>query len=110
MKKILIYFVFSLFISVTHAQTPNAFEVMEKVFVGNPSKNAVKPYIDKVAKMYGYPLNNDNYLKIANMLFNLRKESKSGVTEMQILKHVVLKGSTKISLSQQATISSVQLE
>lgn len=89
---------------------PDAYEIMEGVFIGEPEKEKVQPLIETVMQRYGMTINNENLTRVANMLFALRKESKVGVTEMDILKHIYQKGSAAISLPDQAGLSATTLE
>jgi DNA-directed RNA polymerase subunit RPC12/RpoP len=90
--------------------TQDPYEVMSTIFIGNPQKEQVQPLMDAVLRKYRYELTDDMRLKVANMLFSLRKESAVGVTEMDILKHIYQRGSSDIGLADQAAISSVALE
>ena len=89
---------------------PTAYEMMETAFEGFPSESEIKPMMEDVMKTYNMQVTEENLLKVANMLVVLRKESKVGVTEMEILKHMYQNGSSSISLAEQAAISSVLLE
>lgn len=86
------------------------YEVIHIAFEGFPDKEEVQPMLEAVMRRYDMPVTNDNILKVGNMLVVLRKESKVGVTEMEILKHIYQKGSSSITLPEQAGISSVLLE
>ena len=86
------------------------YEVIHIAFEGFPDKEEVQPMLEAVMKRYNMTVTNDNILKVGNMLVVLKKESKVGVTEMDILKHIYQKGSSSITLPEQAGISSVLLE
>lgn len=106
--------------SISTSQEPNsstsspsdkdAYEVIEGVFEGSPSKSQVQPMIEAVMNRYGMTITNEHTMNVANMLFVLKKESKVGVTEMEILKHIYQHGSSSVTLPEQAAISSVYLE
>lgn len=86
------------------------YEVIHIAFEGFPDKEVVQPMLEEVMKRYNMAITNDNILKVGNMLIVLQKESKVGVTEMEILKHIYQKGSSSITLPEQAAISSLLLE
>lgn len=86
------------------------YEVIHIAFEGFPDKEVVQPMMEAVMKRYNMTITNDNILKVGNMLVVLKQESKVGVTEMDILKHIYQKGSASITLPEQAGISSVLLE
>ncbi len=86
------------------------YEVIHVAFEGFPDKEVVQPMMEAVMKRYNMTITNDNILKVGNMLVVLKKESVVGVTEMDILKHIYQKGSSSITLPEQAGISSVLLE
>lgn len=86
------------------------YQVIETTFDGNPEKEKVQPMLEAVMERYKMSVTNDNILRVSNMLFVLKKESKVGVTEMEILKHIYQKGSSAIDLPTQAALSSSYLE
>jgi len=86
------------------------YEVIHIAFEGFPDKEEVQPMLEAVMKRYGMTVTNDNIIKVGNMLVTLRQDSKVGVTEMEILKHIYQKGSSSITLPEQAGVSSVLLE
>jgi len=86
------------------------YEVIHIAFEGFPDKEEVQPIMEAVIKRYNMTITNDNILKVGNMLVVLKKESKVGVTEMDILKHIYQKGSASVTLPEQAGISSTILE
>lgn len=91
-------------------ENPNAYEMMEVAFDGYPSTNDIKPMMESVMKTYNMQVTEENLQKVASMLVSLRKESKVGVTEMEILKHIYQNGSTTNSLPDQAAVSFLHLE
>lgn len=88
---------------------PDPYEMMESVFLGNPSVSEIKPLIEGVLKKYSLPFTDEYRLKVGSMLVSLRKHNEGKVTEMQILKHIYYYGSNKISLPDQAGYSVVSL-
>ncbi len=86
------------------------YEVIHIAFEGFPDKEVVQPMMEAVMKRYNMTITNDNILKVGNMLVVLKQESKVGVTEMDILKHIYQKGSASVTLPEQAGISSTILE
>jgi hypothetical protein len=91
-------------------ENPTSYEIMETAFEDFPSESEIKPMMEDVMKTYNMQVTEENLLKVANMLVVLRKESKIGVTEMDILKHIYQNASTSNSLPEQAAISSLYLE
>lgn len=102
--------------TMTSSSTPSQiadkdhYKVIHMAFDGFPDKEDIQPMLEAVMKRYNIPTTNDNILKVGNILVVLRKESNVGVTEMEILKHIYQKGSSAITLPEQAGISSVLLE
>lgn len=80
------------------------------VFTGRPDKEDIEPQLEAVMNLYNIPITDDNLLKIANMLYVLKKESKVGVTELQILKNIYQTGYTGNTLEYQAALSATLLE
>jgi len=78
--------------------------MMEVAFEGYPSTNDIKPMMESIMKKYDLEITEENLQKVASMLVSLRKASKVGVTEIELLKHIYQKGSDKISLPDQAGI------
>jgi len=87
-----------------------AYELMETAFEDYPNESEIKPMMEDVMKTYKMQVTDENLQKVASMLINLRKESKVGVTEMEILKHMYQNGSATNTLPDQATISFLYLE
>lgn len=85
------------------------YEIMNVAFVGNPKISEIKPLMESVMDNYNLPQTNENKLKVGSMLVALRKSNTVGVTEMDILKHIYLYGSNKLTLPEQAGISSTLL-
>ena len=88
----------------------NAYEVMETAFEGYPSKEKIKPMLEEVMKRYGMPVNNENLLHAANVLVAMKNESKVGVTEMDVLKHIYQHGSASGDYVTNIAISATILE
>jgi Skp family chaperone for outer membrane proteins len=91
-------------------ENPTAYEMMETAFEDFPSESKIKPMMEDVMKTYNMQVTEENLQKVASMLIGLRKESKVGVTEMEILKHIYQNGSTTNSLPDQAAVSFLYLE
>jgi len=81
-----------------------------------PPKHATLPEIkekmDAVLTFYKLPLTGDNYLRAGNTLASLRKASNKGVTEMDIVTHMIISdtGWQGVSFDDQAGISAKSLE
>jgi hypothetical protein len=91
----------------------NASEPYEKIhiaFEGFPDIESVKPLLEAVMKRHNITINNENILKCANVLVVFKNDSKVGVTEMEILKHIYQKGSSSIDYPTQAAVSYTYLE
>ncbi|WP_438711041.1 hypothetical protein ACSTS3_21265 [Aquimarina muelleri] len=95
---------------VTKVYQKNAYKKMELAFIGNQKKSDIKPILDKVIRFHGAELTELNREKSASVLISLRKSSKNGITEMDILKHINNNGTEKISFPDQAAISFTLLE
>ncbi len=61
---------------------------MAKEFKGNHRLAYIQQQVDEAFKAYDVAINESNYQRCANALIALRKASKNGVTEMDILAHV----------------------
>jgi hypothetical protein len=88
----------------------NAFEKMELAFIGHPSESEIKPILEKVIEFHGGIINEDTRERSASVLISLRKSSKKGVTEMDILKHMAENGASELTYPNQAAISFTLLE
>lgn len=94
----------------TQADQEDPYYIMHIAFEGMPEIEDFKPQLDAVMERYDMEINRDNLLKVANALVVMRKESKVGVTEAEILKHVYQKGTSKISIADQIGLSATILE
>lgn len=90
--------------------TDDAFEKIHIAFEGMPEIEKVKPILEAVMTRYNIVINNDNVLKCANVLVTMKNESKIGVTEMEVLKHMYQRGSSGVDYATQAAISATYLE
>lgn len=63
--------------------------MMETVFEGDHSKAQIKEKMDQVLQAYKLEVSEDNYNTVGSALVAMRKDSKTGVTEMQILDCVI---------------------
>lgn len=90
--------------------TDDAYEKIHLAFEGMPEVERVKPLLDAVMKRYNITINNSNVLKCANVLMVMKKASKVGVTEMEVLKHIYQKGTSTIDYPTQAAMSATYLE
>ncbi len=88
----------------------SAYQKMKLAFIGRPSESEIKPILEKVMKFHGTEINENNREKAASALITLRKSSKNGVSEMDILKHMNLNGAKELSFPDQAAISFTLLE
>ncbi|MBN4051450.1 hypothetical protein JYU16_01405 [bacterium AH-315-M05] len=84
-----------------------AIEMLESVFIGSFSQREIQEKMDAVMTLYKLPLNGENYLKTGNTLTSLRKSSKKGVSEMDIITHMIIAstGWQGVSFDEQAGIS-----
>jgi hypothetical protein len=86
------------------------YQIIDSVFEGYPGKSQVQPMLEAVMKRYNFPVTNDNILKAGNLLCDLKRASKVGVTEMEIVKHMYQQGSAEGYMFEQAGISAATLE
>lgn len=70
------------------APPDSALDKMELVFQGGHSKERIKSKLDQAFRLYGVPINEDNYNRYGSVLVRLRKEI-GGATEMEILDHTI---------------------
>ena len=111
-------FSFALLLSSCNSSTANQkgkvektpYEKMEVVFIGKHTKYEIKSLLEKVMEFHGEEINESNQLKSADALVALRKSSKNGITEMDILNHMNKNGANKLSFPYQAAISFTLLE
>ena len=89
-----------------------AYAMLESVFIGTVSQQEIKEKMDAVMTFYKLPLTGDNYLRAGNTLASLRKASNKGVTEMDIVTHMIIAdtGWQGVSFDDQAGISAKLLE
>lgn len=90
----------------------SALEQMEIAFIGSPSKEKIKEKLDLALQFYSTDITEENYSRAASSLIALRKESKVGVTEMEILDYMIgsyVEG-TNMSFPDMAGISFSALE
>ncbi|MEZ0485404.1 hypothetical protein [Fibrella aquatica] len=78
--------------------------------MGNPRQEVIKPLVELVLRRHKTPLTRENILGLANGLVVMRKDSKSGVTEIAILRHMAKTGSSRLTLAQQLGLSATLLE
>ena len=119
MKKIIRIFTAFVFVMLTvncgnsenkEKETKSVYEKTQTAFENSPRKSEVKPIMEDVMETYNLEITDENIEKTASMLITLRKDSKVGVTEMDILKHMYQNGSKNNSLTDQAAISFTYLE
>ena len=89
-----------------------AIEMLSSVFIGSFSQREIKEKMDAVMTLYKLPLNGENYLKTGNTLTSLRKSSNNGVSEMDIITHMIIAstGWEGVSFEEQVGISARSLE
>jgi len=80
----------------TNVYQKSAYKKMEIAFIGNPKESEIRPILDEVILHHGADLTERNREKSASVLVELRKSSKVGITEMDILKHMHNGGSEMI--------------
>jgi uncharacterized protein YpuA (DUF1002 family) len=91
-------------------EEPSVYEMMETAFEDSPKESEIKPLMEDVMKTYNIEINDKNLEKVASMLIDLRKKSKVGVTEMDILKDIYQNGLSTQNLPDQAALSFLFLE
>ena len=91
-------------------QKASAYEMMEVVFIGKPSKSTIQPLLEGVMKKYKLPIAEDNLLRASSALVSLRKNSNAGITEMQKLRHMYQHGANGGTFPSQAGMSASLLE
>ena len=90
--------------------TVDAYVIITGSFEGNPSKSQVQPMLEDVMKSHGLEITDENINKTSSALVSMRLDSKIGVTEMEILKHVYQNGSPDQPLPTDIAISAYYLE
>jgi hypothetical protein len=73
---------------VSSEPTMGTYDTITNAFKGNPKVDNVKQLIDTVLKQCNMEVTRDNVVHFANELVEKRKESKAGVTEMDLLKEM----------------------
>jgi hypothetical protein len=86
------------------------YQIIDSVFEGYPDKSQVQPMLEAVMKRYNFPVTNDNILTAGNVLYDLKRASRVGITEMEIVRHMYQQGSAEGSMFEQARISAAALE
>ena len=89
-----------------------AIAMLQSVFIGTYSKQEIEENMGAVMTFYKVPITGENYLKAGNTLASLRKSSKKGVSEMDIIIHMIKadSGWKNISFDEQASKSARVLE
>lgn len=88
----------------------DVYSQVELAFIGNPPKSATQPVLEAVLEKSDLPITDENISKTASCLVALRKESKRGVTEMQIADRMLSYGKSEMSLPERAGIAFTILE
>lgn len=94
---IAIALVFGLFASITtnvSAQKTSALEMMSTVFKGNYSQEQIKLKLDKVMRLYGFTISEENYDGAGSTLAYVT--DKSDIPEMEILKCMEISYNPKV--------------
>ena len=86
--------------------------MLSSVFTGGYTQKDIKEKMDAVFTLYKMPITGDDYLKAGNTLTSLRKSSTKGVTEMDIIMHMILAdtGWQGVSFDEQAGTSARTIE
>jgi hypothetical protein len=84
------------------------YEMMHNEFIGSPKTEYIKLLIDEVVEDYNLP-NNESYIYNLGKTLVMMRQINKGITEIEILRHVILFGSTKVSFSEQVAKSCVTL-
>lgn len=88
----------------------DAIHKMSVAFEGSPSEDKVKLLIEGVMEKWNLEKTNDQALGIGNALVAMRKSSKVGVTEMEVLKYTYQLGDTKLKLPEAIGLAASMLE
>ena len=85
---------------------------VQDMFQGRPAVDDFKTKLTETMQRYGLKVDDENVMNSATQLTDLSKQSKKGVTEMQILNHMHLNGypATSVDFSKQAAISAQVME
>ena len=94
------------------ASKSEALEMLSSVFTGGYTQKDIKEKMDAVFTLYKMPITGDDYLKAGNTLTSLRKSSANGVTEMDIIMHMILAdtGWQGVTFDEQAGTSARTIE
>ena len=89
-----------------------ALSMLHSVFIGSFSKQEIEENMNAVMTFYKLSIIGENYLRAGNTLASLRKESDKGVTEMDIIMHMIKadSGWEGVSFDEQARKSARVLE
>ncbi|MBN4051449.1 hypothetical protein JYU16_01400 [bacterium AH-315-M05] len=89
-----------------------AISMLQSVFIGSFSKQEIEENMNAVMTFYKLSIIGENYLRAGNTLATLRKESDKGVTEMDIIIHMIKtdSGWEGVSFDEQAKKSARFLE
>lgn len=89
-----------------------AISMLQSVFIGSFSKQEIEENMNAVMTFYKLSIIGENYLRAGNTLASLRKESDKGVTEMDIIMHMIKadSGWEGVSFDEQARKSARVLE
>jgi len=89
-----------------------ALAMLHSVFIGTFTKQDIEENMNAVMTFYKLPIIGENYLRAGNTLASLRKESQKGITEMDIIIHMILtdSGWQGVSFDEQARKSAKELE
>ena len=89
-----------------------AISMLQSVFIGSFSKQEIEENMNAVMTFYKLSIIGENYLRAGNTLATLRKESDKGVTEMDIIIHMIKTdaGWEGVSFEEQARKSARVLE
>ena len=94
----------------TAENTNDIYEKIHVAFEGMPEIEKVKPLMEAVMEKYNLPITTENINKCGSALVSLKHESKIGITEMEILKHMYQKGEINVNFPTQAAMSLMYLE
>lgn len=92
------------------ADTSDPYYIMHIAFEGQPGQAELATLINEVLQQHNEEVNDRNAIGLGNALVVMRKESKKGVTEMEILRHMHRVGANKMKLSEQVGLSASLLE
>lgn len=85
--------------------TQALYDTLHVAFEGYPDEKRMQGLFEAVLLHYKMPVTTENVKGLGSLLISLRKQSKVGVTEMDILQHIYQNKNSKFDLPTQAEFS-----